>query len=123
MSVTPKQKFKISQLAAKPITVELVHPVAGETGIFLSVCGPHSPKLRAAFAEYNSKETKSDKDHTDLIAGMVMDWDVEAFELPYSDENAKIVFAQVENSWIVEQLAPMVRDYTLFFRPEGEPAA
>lgn len=118
-----KSKFKINQLAAQPIDVELVHPVAGATGIFVKMCGPHSSKLKAAFEEYQKLDTPTDEDNVRLFTASMIGWDEEAFEQPFTPENALNFFKQPENGWIAEQLAPTMMDKNKFFRVEGDKAS
>jgi hypothetical protein len=118
-----KAKFKINQLAAKPVDVELVHPTIGATGIFVQMCGPHSAKLKTAFEAYYKLENPTETDQIKLFVASLMGWDEEAFEQPFSPEAALAFFSQPENSWISEQLAPVMVDKTKFFRVEGRKAS
>src|SRR4051812_11748779 len=110
-----KAKFKINQLAAQPVDVELIHPTIGATGIFVKMCGPHSSKLKVAFEEYQKVDKPTDADNVKLFVASLMGWDDEAFEQPFSDQAALAVFSQPENGWIAEQLAPLMLDKTKFF--------
>lgn len=113
-----KAKFKINQLAAQPINVELVHPVAGPTGIFVKMCGPHSSKLKAALEVYNKIDSPTEAESIQMFASSLMGWDEDAFEMPFSDANAALFLSQAENRWIVDQIAPMSMDRNKFFRVE-----
>lgn len=114
-----KAKFKVSQLAAKAIEVELVHPTAGETGIKVKLLGPHSQQVRDAYAKYHAIETPSDGDEYELLAGCFAGWDEEAFEMEFSKENVIKFFSNPENSWAAQSVAPTLKDPNAFFRPKG----
>ena len=109
-----KAKFRVSQLAAKPIDIELVHPVMGETGIFIKLAGPHSPQFQAARKAYQASEGK-EEDGVRLFSSCVIGWDTEAMESEWSVENAFNYFNQPENSWAVEFLTPVIKDEMRFY--------
>lgn len=118
-----KIKFKINQLAAKPIDVELEHPTEGKTGIIVKMCGPHSKQFKEAATVFRNLEKPTDEDHLKLFTSCLMGWDEEAFDQPFSVEAANAMLIQPESQWIMDFLAPMVRDHKLFFRPQNEQAA
>ncbi len=111
-----KQKFKISQLAAKPIEVELEHPTAGKTGIFIKLVGPQSKQFRDALDVFQKSEN-TEEDNLKLFASCLVGWDEEAFEKPFSVEAAVEFFSAPENAWAANFLIPIVKDHTKFFRP------
>lgn len=117
-----KARYKIGQLAAKPISVELKHPLeqfntseTGGTGIFMKVVGPHSKVFNEAKDAFdNSDQTK--EDNVKLFASCVVGWDKEDFDVEYSPEEAVKLFSDPENVWIVNCIAPIVRDSINFFQ-------
>jgi hypothetical protein len=113
-----KAKFKINQLAAKPVDVDLIHPTEGLTGIVVKLVGPHSRQFKDAYEAFKNSEQTVD-DNLLLFVSCVIGWDEEAFEMPYSTENAMKLFKNPENAWIAECIAPVMRDSLQFFRTEG----
>jgi hypothetical protein len=109
-----KAKFKITQLAAKPIKVELVHPTQGETGIFVDLVGPHSKQFHTAFEAFEASEQKQE-DNLKLFASCFIGWDDEAFEMPFSAENALAFFSNSDNAWAANFIAPILKDANRFF--------
>lgn len=117
-----KAKFKIMQLAAKPVDFELIHPVHGATGIIVKLAGPHSKEFRATVERLQ----QADQTNVDLIArgveilsACIVGWDEEAFEMPWSPEAAKAFITLPENQWAAEQLGAKINDQALFFPAIG----
>lgn len=113
-----KAKFRISQLAATPKDIELIHPVVGETGIVMQVAGPHSKQFQNAYDVFSTSAQLSD-DNLKLFCSCIIGWDEEAMEMPFSLENAEKFFADPTNAWVSNQLAPVMKEYKQFFRIEG----
>lgn len=110
-----KAKFKIHQLAAKPVDVELIHPKHGETGIVIKLVGPHSEIWRSALTEYQ-KNTESEDANLKLMASSVIGWDEEAFEQPYSPEAVLALLSDPANEWLTAQIVSHVGETSLFFQ-------
>lgn len=113
-----KAKFKVSQLAAKPIDVELKHPTEGDTGIFVKIVGPQSKQFRDALAKFEESEGTAD-DNLDLFAACFVGWDEEAFEQEFSNEAARHFLKAPENAWAANFLIAIIKDHTQFFRAVG----
>lgn len=113
-----KQKFKMNDLAAKPLELELEHPVIGKTGIKIKLLGPHSQQVRDAFGVFEASEKKED-DQLKLFANCLLGWDEEAFEMPFSVENAMKFFRVPENAWAASFIGPKLKDPNIFFRAKG----
>lgn len=113
-----KAKFKISQLAAKQIDLELEHPVEGPTGIIVKLVGPQSTQFRDALKVFEESEG-TEEDNLKLFAACFVGWDEEAFEQPFSVEAAAEFLSKPENSWVANVIVPIVKDYTKFFRTAG----
>lgn len=111
---TIKSKFKISQLAAKPIEVELVHPVHGETGIIFNVVGPHSKVFQDAKDVYINSDGNA-TDNFKLMSACIIGWDEEAMEMPWSTENSFKFFSTEENIWAIHFLTPIIKDEINFY--------
>ena len=109
-----KAKFKISQLAAKPIEVELVHPVHGETGIMFNLVGPHSKVFQDAKEVYVASEGTA-ADNFRLMSACVIGWDEEAMEMPWSEENSFKFFSNEANIWAIHFLTPIIKDEMNFY--------
>lgn len=110
-----KAKFKIAQLAAKPLELELVHPKHGETGIVITLVGPHSQKFRDAIDAYRETEGTA-QDNLALMASTVVGWDEEAFDGPATPENVMALLGDPVNEWIVTQVSEKIRDSASFFQ-------
>lgn len=110
-----KAKFKLSQLAAKPITVELKHPKFGDTGIEVTLVGPMSTQFRTALDKFRALDTVTDADQLELFVSTIVGWDEEAFERPFSKEAALEVFGQPENEWMTNQLTEVAKEALNFF--------
>ena len=110
-----KAKFKVNQLAAKPIEVELKHPVHGDTGIMVKIVGPQSKQFAEAAAEFEAS-AKGPDDNIRMFARCFVDWDADAFEMPFSHEDCFNFLKQPENGWVAETVAPLVKDHLHFFR-------
>ncbi len=111
-----KSKFKIKTLAAKPTDFELVHPVHKETGIMISMRGPHSKEWREAFDKYKDDEKNGS---LELMVAAIVGWDEDAFELPCTPENVKTVLADPVNEWIAQEVVRHLWDVSAFFSAGG----
>lgn len=112
-------KFKVADLAAKPLEVELEHPAVGKTGIKVTVVGPQSKQFRAAYDKYTSlPEDKRDRQaDIEFFASCVVGWDAEAFGEPWAAEACTAFFSNPENEWAMKFLSPVMADHQRFFRP------
>lgn len=108
------KKFKISQLAAKPIDVNLVHPKHGETGIVIKMVGPHSKAWRDALDEYQ-KDPEAKDANLKLMSSTLVGWDKDDFEVDFSPEAVQALLADPANEWITTQLVERVGQTALFF--------
>lgn len=113
-----KAKFKVLQLAAKPVEFELVHPVHGETGIIVKMVGPHSKEFRE-IVQALQEEPNAVTRGIEILSSCIVGWDEEAFEMPYSKEAAKDFITMPENEWVVQQLSEKINDQALFFPSIG----
>lgn len=120
-----KTKFRINDLAAKPLDVELEHPTVGKTGIFIKIVGPHSTAMKTALKAYFAKAEadRTEADELTLFTSCLTGWDEEAFEAPFNAENVHAFFSQPENTWVTEQVVPKLKDSKAFFRAEGGEAS
>lgn len=112
-------RYNIRQLAAQPLNVHLVHPVLGDTGIFVKVVGPQSKQFRDALTHFESLSEEQQKDPVEnarVFTSCILSWDPEDFGEPFSVEAAIRIFLEPENSWIANFLTKVVKDHTLFFR-------
>ena len=117
-----RNKFKVSQMAAKPISVELKHSEeqfnvseTGGTGVFVQVVGPHSKIFQAAKEAFDASEQERE-DNIRLFSSCVTGWDKEDFDVEYSVEAAFNLFNEPENYWMTESISPVIRDSSNFFR-------
>ena len=113
-----KAKFKIMDLAAKPLELELEHPIEGLTNIIVKVVGPHSQQFKDVQKKIQTEGLTENSNH-EVIAACIVGWDEESFEMPYTPENAREFVFKPENQWVCNFLAEYVTDLTLFFRKKG----
>lgn len=111
---TMKTKFKISQLAAKAIDVELIHPEHNKTGIMVELVGPHSKVFQEAKAVYETTDGTA-ADNIRLFSACIVGWDSECMEMDWSVENSFNYFSKPENTWAVQFLSPIIRDELNFY--------
>jgi hypothetical protein len=109
-----KTKFKISQLAAKPATIELIHPSVGETGIVLEIVGQHSKTFQEALAIYESSDNTPD-DNIRLLSSCIVGWDSDSMEMDWSVENAFKFFSDPANQWAIAFLTPFIKNELNFY--------
>ena len=114
-----KAKFKINQLAAKPLDIELIHPVKGNTGIMVKMVGPHSIQYRELQKRLQAREVINNQDNYEVISSLLIAWDEEAFGIAWSEEAVRTVILNPENQWISNFLSETVTDQLQFFRTEG----
>jgi hypothetical protein len=99
-------KIKLSDLAAKPITVRLIHPIMGDIGAWIKITSTQTNAYILKSLEIASRakeETNPEKLlqlNAELIATLVTDWDEEFFEMEFNTENVVKVFSNTENLWI-----------------------
>ena len=111
-----KAKFKIMDLAAKPIERELIHPVHGETGIIVKLVGPHSQQFRDLQKRLAEAKEVTTETNYEVIASLIVGWDEEAFEMPCTPENVRDYIFAPENQWVSNFLSEFITDQFQFFR-------
>lgn len=118
-----KAKFKLMELAAQPVDLELVHPVFGDTGIIVKLVGPHSTEyheiVKQMIVEQQAGTEQMESSGKRMMAACIVGWDEEGFEMPYSKEAALEVVSKAENTWMLDQIALTIEDYKKFFRQKG----
>lgn len=123
--------MKISDLAAKPITVELKHPVTKQPlGVTVNIVGKNSSQFKNKFYEIVEKAQAAGQDKklpaekmkaaevqgAELIAHCIVGWsDNEFFEGEYSVDRALQIVGAPELAWVKEQLDAAIVDDSLFF--------
>ena len=108
-------------------TLNLVHPVYGETGVNLFVVGQQSKqyinKQLEILRENQTGKSITDRPLEDLVrdgrrmvASCIVGWDNdEFFGGPYTPELALDIIADPENQWLVEVIQEFTQDQQRFF--------
>jgi len=113
------KRYNIRDLAAKPKKVNLVHPVLGETDIWVEVVGPQSKQFRSALKAFEAlpeAEQSTAEANLKFLSACVVGWDSEAFGEVHTPEAAERLFTEPENGWMVAFLTPIIQDHAKFFR-------
>lgn len=114
--------------------LELVHPVDGPTGCFLTLVGLESKQAQAQ-ARRSTLDSKSladiarqnvdaatmqkiNDEQTRVIAACVVGWDAKFEEHfgPWTAERGLEVFTMPEMTWATEQVVEFIKDRRNFFR-------
>ena len=112
------------------IQVELIHPVKGATGVFLTLQGEDTPLFRQRTIEIMRKRLEDKLEVIDperlaeesaaLVAASIAGWsDDEAFDGPYSEQRAIELMLMPGLMWIREQVESFRKDRSNFFRTAG----
>lgn len=115
--VTPpaSTKMKMSDLRAGPAKVELIHPLNGNTGIYLTLRTPYSPEVKAALKVFMDSE-KEAIDNARVLSAYIKEWDEEAFELPLTEDNVIAFFTDDDNAWVIVALNHLLESPTTYFK-------
>jgi hypothetical protein len=113
--------------------MELIHPVTGATGLYLSILPEDSEVYRKKVAELARRRVKAGSEldvvsenelnlelAAELTAASVVGWsNDEAFDGPYSPERAIELMKLDGLAWVREQVAAFRSKRTNFFRTAG----
>jgi hypothetical protein len=111
----------INDLLSGPAKMELIHPVGGATGCFLTLVGLESKQAREAAKKANRSTTtvfEEAEEDLKVAAACVIGWDAEfeeAFGI-YTPERAVEILLMPEAGWMTEQIGAFIRNRTNFFR-------
>ena len=124
-------KLTLQDLKAKPISLELKHPVNGEPlGVTVEIVGKNSRQFRDKFfnlvgdaqLEGENKKTTAEKmkvaeqQGIELIATCIVGWtDEEFFGGAYSAEKALEIVSSPELSWVRQQVDDALGEESRFF--------
>lgn len=124
--------MKITDFAAKPIQLELKHPVSGEgLGVKVTIVGKNSRQFKSKFydiveasqregADKKSSVEKmrvAEKQSAELIAICMLGWsDDEFFGGEFSTEKALEIVGQPELSWVKDQIDAAIVEEGIFFQ-------
>ena len=121
MTDKKKPKFKLSEMAASPTELTLIHPVAefndpetGNTGATVLLAGLHSNEFKEAKEKFAESE-KTAADKADLVASVFIGWN-EAFDEEFSKEAVLRFVMQEGNKWAVDQIQEFVSNTTNFYK-------
>jgi len=119
-------KMTLEQLKPTTSKMELIHPVAGASGVYLELIGQDSMPFRNKSKQLMKQRLAKgkddaidvdqlEKDNAELAAACIVGWDQETFG-PFSAEQSRAFMMDPELSWVREQVEVFVRERTNFFR-------
>lgn len=114
--------FDLTDLtAALETKYEVVHPIKGATGWFITLAGDEHPATKDAVRKMldkrshrkNSTFEQDEQDGLALLCARVLGW--EGATEPYSPEKAREIFATPGLSWLRRKLLEVMGDEAGFF--------
>jgi len=122
--------MNIFDLAAKPVEVELKHPMTGEgLNVKVKIVGKNSRQFKERFYETVSAVSRLGKEvetgermkvaelnSIELVAACIVGWDDnEFFGGEYTVERAKDIVSRPELAWVKSQVEDAITEDSLFF--------
>lgn len=120
MATNKKPKFKLSQLAAAPAEIELVHPIVefndpetGNTGYAVKIAGPHSLEYRKAQEKY-FESNRTYEDQSELVSSVFLGWT--GFDEEFSKEAVLAFVSDEGNRWALTQIQEFATNPANFYK-------
>lgn len=114
--------MKLKDFKSKSNKIDLVHPEMGETGAWIEIRSVRCKEYLSKLSELDrrdgdEKPTFEDNlnDTSELTATLVVAWDEEFFDQPFSYDACVEMFKDTENGWIRVAVNKAQDDQTCFF--------